>query len=335
MGPDSAPIEPWRLAQLLIDNEKRGIDATGVAVQYTNGQLRMIKSADPAWRFLAHEKWREFEQSIDWSKVWAVLGHTRAWTVGMPSDNDNNHPVVAGKTMMVHNGGITNHEWLYRELKLERPATVDSAIIAAILEEYGFTQEGVKALNRMNGHAAIAAVSADYPGSLFLARSGSPLELGFWEDKQQMLFSSRTEGIHLASRQYFKKYGVTFQRAGKVELSPVKTGVAMLFSRDAQGRLDQNWTAEFNSAGHMVHRVTYACHERYAGKQQGLEHVKNLVTKESEKPRENTERTATPIRVICPKTTCLTVNIVPAGALIEDYECSECSTALIKPSKKG
>lgn len=330
-GPESQQIAPWRMEQLLIDNQKRGIDATGVAVQLMDGRVEVFKEAKPALRFVADSGWEAFKKRILWDKVWSVIGHTRAWTVGEPSDNNNNHPVVAGNTVIVHNGGIYNHDRLFQELKLKRPAEVDSSIIAAILEEEGLTEKGVRVLCRMGGHAAFAALSQKYPGQILFGRSGSPMEIASLEPEGQIVMSSRREGIHLAARNYKKRFNLYWQKTRvNLEFSPVRANLAMLFTRDKNGILDQRWEASFDSAGHQVHNVKYDCHSRYSDKWKGMRHDGNLAVVEGLAEATKSDLTKEVMRVICHMTNCLTVNVIPAGERLGEYECGRCATMLVK-----
>ena len=158
MGEGASPIPVWSVEQIMLDCEKRGIDATGCAIQVAGGEVFVVKAALPAWKFVTSKNWKDFKEK--WSKndlflddVRTVLCHARAQSVGGAWKNENNHPVFAGKTAVTHNGGIRNHEYLFRELKLKREAEVDSDVIRAILDREGLTHEGMKYLNRMSGPA--------------------------------------------------------------------------------------------------------------------------------------------------------------------------------------
>ena len=90
---------------LLLAIQERGEDATGAAwSENDNGKpaLFYAKSDMPA---------HEFIESLDdlmprYTRT-AIL-HTRWATKGDPADNDNNHPIVVGNTVGIHNGVITN-----------------------------------------------------------------------------------------------------------------------------------------------------------------------------------------------------------------------------------
>ena len=64
----------------------------------------------------------------------AVL-HTRWWTQGSPTNNNNNHPIQVANIVGVHNGGIYNDDELFTEMGIaeRRIAQVDSEAIFATL----------------------------------------------------------------------------------------------------------------------------------------------------------------------------------------------------------
>lgn len=206
------PIKPSYVNMLLMMNERRGNQATGIAIQNKDGKVHVLKDDEPAYKFVGSKEYKDFlaEHLSDETQI--VLGHTRLATQGTPRNNANNHPVWAGKTAIVHNGMISNDGFLFNDLKIKREADVDSDIIRGILDEAGFTKKGVKMLNRVSGSAAIAAVSPEYPGMLLLARSGSPIVMASTEG-DLMIWSSEKVAIHTTLRPYIRKHnGLFFQK---------------------------------------------------------------------------------------------------------------------------
>ena len=270
------PITPDQINILLIQNEKRGMQATGVALQQADGSIQVWKKDEPAWRFVVLEGFKSFIKDNLREDTLTFIGHTRAATKGLPCFDKNNHPMWSGVTAMTHNGVIHNDDELFREFKLERGAETDSDIIRAILDWKGFTREGLTTLNRVRGSAAFAAISTKYPGKLILARSGSPLQLAATKD--QMLWSSEREPIMHALRKYEKKFGV-WMKQGAVECDymPMNNDSAYLFSDKPEAEegveFDPNdsstgdwleWHQEFKSA--MTYTTpNYRAHDTYNG----------------------------------------------------------------------
>ncbi len=203
------PIPEETLALLLTGNEHRGNDASGLAIAQNNGDVAVFKRDIPAWKFVSEKEYFDFLKENLRADSWAVILHARAATKGNPRENNNNHPMFAGQTAVVHNGIIHNDDHLFKEMKLERRAETDSDILRAILDEYGFTEKGMKELSRVVGAAAGAAVSPKYPQKMLLFKSGTPMKLACTEDF--LLFSSELKTLHKASRPMVTRFGMWFQ----------------------------------------------------------------------------------------------------------------------------
>lgn len=120
------------------------------------------------------------------------LGHTRWATHGVPSD-ENAHPHVddSNKVAIVHNGIIENATAL-RELLLAKDhvfkSETDSEILAALIaDEYDIDQDLTgsvrRTLTRVAGAYGLAVVHADVPGTLVVARNGSPVVVGVGDNE--------------------------------------------------------------------------------------------------------------------------------------------------------
>jgi len=157
--------------------EYRGYDSAGIAV-LQGGKLH---------RRRAQGKIRNLESVTRESPCDGPLGvaHTRWATHGKPSTS-NAHPHAFGGVAIVHNGIIENFRELREELsnkghKFE--SETDSEVIAHVIAFYlnaGLTMKEAfrKAVNRLRGAYAVAAVNESNPDQLFGARRGSPLVIG-------------------------------------------------------------------------------------------------------------------------------------------------------------
>ena len=211
-SPDD-PIRADQIVQLLLAAEHRGKDACGLALQGRyDGKICVYKDDSCATRFVQSKGFESFLGEHLTPDVSTAILHTRAATSsgwgdgGTPRKQANNHPMWKGCTAVVHNGVISNHKWLFDELKLERSCDTDSDIIRAILDAKGIEEDGVKMLKRCSGGAAIAAVSERSPGKLLLGRSGGPLVVGSLKD--QIVFGSERQIVHAGFRQHRKMWGV-------------------------------------------------------------------------------------------------------------------------------
>lgn len=197
------------IALLLTGNEHRGNDATGMAFLQADGTVSILKKDIPAWQFVSSKEYEDF--IAEWLDIdtRAVILHARGASQGNPRINDNNHPMYAGNTAVIHNGSIQNDHTLFAGLQLERKAETDSDILRAILDKYGFTDEAYKVLNRINGSIAGAALSHKYPDKMLLFRSGSPMTLASTND--HLMFSSLKTTLHAAAKPVVQRFGIPFQ----------------------------------------------------------------------------------------------------------------------------
>ena len=114
-----------------------------------------------------------------------VILHTRFATQGSQRDNRNNHPVISpnGSIALVHNGVISN-DYLFRERlggEFEGLPAVDTAVIPALIEKYGFEAT----VPKLEGYAAVAYLDLESKDSdiLNLARLDySPVAFTWLED---------------------------------------------------------------------------------------------------------------------------------------------------------
>ena len=160
-------------AQMLLDIEHRGVDATGASWVNTGTKKRAIlKHAMPASQFvpIVGDYLCENAQT-------AIL-HTRYATKGSPNNRDNNHPIARGNIVLTHNGHISNDDEVFKRLGVHRNAQVDSEAAAALL---AFTSKyhPAEVLGTLKGGAALAWISSTDAATLHLARlASSPLWVG-------------------------------------------------------------------------------------------------------------------------------------------------------------
>jgi hypothetical protein len=155
--------------RLFLNADKRGGTASGVAVIDKNGVGTIYKAPITALELFYDKEYQKLLRSIGPDTA-VILSHNRLKTQGEETDNNNNHPIISGNTMGIHNGCIWNDDKLFEEEKIERIGKVDSEAIFAVLDKYGM-KKAANALKMVEGTFAIAAVSLDNPNMPILARN--------------------------------------------------------------------------------------------------------------------------------------------------------------------
>ncbi len=123
---------------LLRESVIRGSDASGVCV-VTDEKARLFKHNVPSTLLVESDGYSRALSTIKHGKsLRAVIGHTRAQTKGDRRFNENNHPIVTGKVVGVHNGLISNDDSLFDIYSddIKRIGRVDSEIIFQLLDHY-------------------------------------------------------------------------------------------------------------------------------------------------------------------------------------------------------
>ncbi|MEZ8348899.1 glutamine--fructose-6-phosphate transaminase (isomerizing) [Vibrio splendidus] len=171
------------VAEILVEGlrrlEYRGYDSAGVAVVDSECNLTRVRRLG---------KVQELADAVDQQHVIGGTGiaHTRWATHGEPSEA-NAHPHMSGDIAVVHNGIIENHETL-RALLQERgyvfTSQTDTEVIAHLVEwELRTSASLVEALQKtakqLDGAYGTVAVDRKDPSRIVVARSGSPIVIGF------------------------------------------------------------------------------------------------------------------------------------------------------------
>ncbi|PQJ59478.1 glutamine--fructose-6-phosphate transaminase (isomerizing) [Vibrio chagasii] len=171
------------VAEILVEGlrrlEYRGYDSAGVAVVDTESNLTRVRRLG---------KVQELADAVEQQQVVGGTGiaHTRWATHGEPSEA-NAHPHMSGDIAVVHNGIIENHEALRTMLKergYEFTSQTDTEVIAHLVEwELRTSDSLVEALQKtakqLDGAYGTVAVDRKDPSRIVVARSGSPIVIGF------------------------------------------------------------------------------------------------------------------------------------------------------------
>jgi glucosamine--fructose-6-phosphate aminotransferase (isomerizing) len=198
-------IGPRPCVPILVDGlhrlEYRGYDSAGLAVLDTRDVSR--GEAPRLGLVRAVGKLAKLDEALRERPLHGTvgIGHTR-WATHGRAAVENAHPHVAGRVAIVHNGILENHVELRRELTAAGRAFLsetDTEVAAHLIDiELGKGAPSLlaavrRALARVRGAFAIAALSSAEPDVIVVAKSFSPLVLGVGEG--EMLAASDVPAI--------------------------------------------------------------------------------------------------------------------------------------------
>ena len=168
------------VAAILVDGlhrlEYRGYDSAGVAVLGADKQMNILRRGGKV----------EAKPLLGGTGI----AHTRWATHGEPSEA-NAHPHRSGKIAVVHNGIIENYEELRAELQARGyvfQSQTDTEVIAHLVEWEFRTSNSLleavqKTVKQLRGAYGTVVLNEEEPEHLIVARSGSPLVIGYGIDE--------------------------------------------------------------------------------------------------------------------------------------------------------
>jgi glucosamine 6-phosphate synthetase-like amidotransferase/phosphosugar isomerase protein len=200
--PKQRPEEEWQairqtFGETLLSNEERGRDATGVVLVRGDGTYSIFKQPVCASELIEMPGYRAILAELG-PDTTCLLGHTRAPTKGSRWDNANNHPLVAGQVIGVHNGHIHNDDELFADLALPRNGEVDSEIIFRLLDTVepsrrngGYLSAVRERTALLRGRFATLSVDLWHPERVLVLKQDMPLCVHYHAPWQALFFSSR------------------------------------------------------------------------------------------------------------------------------------------------
>ncbi len=214
--------------EILLDGlqelEYRGYDSAGIAI-IENKELKNFKAVGRLQNL--REKTKEYTSN----GFGVSIGHTRWATHGKPTEL-NAHPHMGRYSFVVHNGIIENYQELKTELQNEGItflSQTDTETIVHLFEKnYNYLQDSWQAfqntLKKLEGAYATLLISEADPDTIFFAKHGSPMLIGFKEE-DVFFASSDTPIIGKATEVYYLEDG---------EFGYAKDGKVTLFNKDGE-----------------------------------------------------------------------------------------------------
>lgn len=197
---------------LLCACQDGGRSATGIAF-LREKQLEVFRRGVSASEFIKDPKYQELlniqvNQGLVelQNRLYSMIGHCRIPTKGSPLNNFNNHPIVVGDVVGVHNGCIGNDDRLFAQHNLKRIAQVDTEIIFSLLSN--LTENRKKTMQSaiketcslITGSYACAVQSASNPYNLYLFRAFNGTEVRIYKDAGLIVFATSGSYISSAAR---------------------------------------------------------------------------------------------------------------------------------------
>ena len=192
--------------EILLDGlqelEYRGYDSAGIAV-IEDDKLYNFKAIGKLKNL--REKTKDFEAE----GFGISIGHTRWATHGKPTEL-NAHPHLGQFSYVVHNGIIENYQELKKELQADGVSFLsqtDTETIVHLFEKYYKLTNNPfeafqKTIERLEGAYATLLITEAAPDTIFFAKNGSPMLIGF-EGEDIYFASSDTPIIGKASEAYY------------------------------------------------------------------------------------------------------------------------------------
>ena len=198
--------------------EYRGYDSAGIAI-IENKQLKNFKAVGRLQNL--REKTKDY-----FSEGFGVsIGHTRWATHGKPTEL-NAHPHMGTYSFVVHNGIIENYQALKEELQADGItflSQTDTETIVHLFEKnYNINNNAWKSfqqtIEKLEGAYATLLITEAQADTIFFAKNGSPMLIGF--NEQDVYFaSSDTPIIGKAKEVYYLEDGeFGYAKDGEVKL---------------------------------------------------------------------------------------------------------------------
>ena len=208
--------------EILLDGlqelEYRGYDSAGIAI-IEKDKLNHFKAIGKL------KNLREKTKNYHSQGFGISIGHTRWATHGKPTEL-NAHPHLGAYSYVVHNGIIENYQELKDELQndgINFLSQTDTETIVHLFEKNHKTNTDIfsafeETIKHLEGAYATLLITEADPDSIYFAKNGSPMLIGF-NGKDVYFASSDTPIIGKATEVYYLEDGeYGYAKSGKVKL---------------------------------------------------------------------------------------------------------------------
>ena len=231
-------------AKMMIDSERRGPDATGIAWLNTDGTYALRKRPWPAREFIVGDKETLGLMGDEVSDETTVLmGHTRWVTRGNEHIAGNNHPIRAGSIIGTHNGTIYNADDLFEKFDLYRNAQVDSELLfrlASITARGGRINRKrlLKRIKHCRGNMAVVMASTARPDEILILKGNKPLEFRYHPELNVVLYASENTFLDaaLTSQKGWRPMRIKAMRAIKFRRENLGNPIIVKYDFDRQAK---------------------------------------------------------------------------------------------------
>ena len=205
----------------LVANEERGREAAGLVLLDRDGNWQLDKAPITASKYVHTDGYLNTLATLS-PKTTLMLGHTREPTKGTVNDNANNHPIVRGRIIGVHNGTIKNDDAIFSSQATsgKRIGSVDSEAVFALLDSIAgqmdqpsYGQNLLELSKLLVGSYTILYLNPALPYQVFLLKYKNPMSVHWDAALGALFFSSRYLFLRKA-----------FGRAVITEALPGRTG---------------------------------------------------------------------------------------------------------------
>ncbi len=228
--------------------EYRGYDSAGIAVA-TPDEITICKAKGKVSELV-----NLLGENSPLESSTTGIAHTR-WATHGPPTQENAHPHAGGKNgiALVHNGIIENHRALRNKLTAAGYtflSETDTEVLAHLVDSLyqgNLTEAVTTALKEVDGTFGIAAMAHAEPGTLVVARRGSPIVLGLG-DKETIVASDASAIIkHTRQAIYLDDNDIATINGSELDIRTLDSGTV---TREAS---EIDWSSDAAEKGGYEH----------------------------------------------------------------------------------